>query len=214
MALARLEFFRIDGLAPSLTLSAAALLHMLNALPNQKNGRFPVLRKMSDSNGHTVVKRLLAVFPATLCYHSQIKVLFSCLSVRTRFFTDASAPFVCCGLDCLSTILKFLQDVNIYYSHASKHYQLLSVLFSHIYPQFQVRYHPFSLYTIIMNNVRYGTIPSHRIFNILSDSLFSLGIVLHLLFRVKQHQKSCMSENAVPLVSLLDLYHFKDFHRI
>ena len=62
MALARLEFFRIDGLAPSLTLSAAALLHMLNALPNQNNGRFSVLRKMSDSNGHTVVKRLLAVF--------------------------------------------------------------------------------------------------------------------------------------------------------
>lgn len=44
--------------------------------------------------------------------------------------------------------------------------------------------------------------------------IFSLGIVLHLLFRVKQHHKSCMSENAVLMVSLLDLYHFKDFHRI
>ena len=44
--------------------------------------------------------------------------------------------------------------------------------------------------------------------------LFSLGIVLHLLFCVKQHQRSCMSKNAVLLIFLLDLYHFKDFRRI
>ena len=49
--------------------------------------------------------------------------------------------------------------------------------FSSFY-KFQLRHHPFSLYTVIMNNVRYGTIPSRRIFNILSDSLFSLGVVL------------------------------------
>lgn len=46
---------------------------------------------------------------------------------------------ICCGLDYITTILKFLQDMNIYYSHVSKHYQLLSVLLSHIYPQFQLR---------------------------------------------------------------------------
>ena len=40
----------------------AALLYMLNAIPNQKNGRFSILREMSDSNEHTVVKRLLAIF--------------------------------------------------------------------------------------------------------------------------------------------------------
>lgn len=48
---------------------------------------------------------------------------------------------ICCGLDCLSTILKFLQD---YVNKVAERFPY--------FHKFQSRYHPFSLYTIIFFN--------------------------------------------------------------
>ena len=142
--------------------------------------------------------------PTTQCYHSQTRSVFTSHSLIFDLFVVV-----------LTVSLPYWNSCKIINVPLFSVPQFNGNPYSYLYMiKFQLRYHPFSLYTIIRNNVRYGTIPSHRIFNILSDSLFSLGIVLHLLFCVKQHQKSSMSENAVLLVSLLDLYHFKDFHRI
>ena len=60
-----------------------------------------------DSNPHEPFGSI--DFLTTLCYHSQTETLFSYLSMRTRFYTDASVLSICCGLEYMFTILKFLQ---------------------------------------------------------------------------------------------------------
>ena len=144
----------------------------------------------------TIVKQSL-VFQTLLCFQDIIH-------------------FVCCGLDCLFTLLKFLQDS----------YSKICTLF-----------HPFEAASLSMLNIdinfnlgicrsvstrlweiyHYGVTSIYFIAMLMLHIClfsFSLGVVLHLLFRAKQHQKSSMSKNAVLLVLLLDFYHFKDFHRI